>query len=144
MPLLSIRTIRFACASAGLLLGMTVVTHVRAVDPTPATNAAPATVEPSSIAVEQLMFETKEPSILLKGSDARWQLQLTAITPEKQPFDVTRLATIAVDPPQLASVDASGLITPLTNGTGKIKATFKDRSPAELPSKLREWMRLSR
>ena len=99
----------------------------------PAVEPATNSTEPPAITVEKLAFESMEPSILLRGSDARWQLQLTAITPTKQPFDVTRFASLKVEPAELAVIDASGFVTPLANGTGRITGTFKSGAPAELP-----------
>ncbi len=99
----------------------------------PAVEPATNSTEPPAITVEKLAFESMEPSILLRGSDARWQLQLTAVTPTKQPFDVTRFASLKVEPAELAVIDASGFVTPRANGTGKIIGTFKSGAPAELP-----------
>ena len=110
--------------SAGLLVGA---------EPAAAPANAANSTEPPAITVEKLAFESLEPSILLRGSDARWQLQLTAVTPTKQPFDVTRYANLRVEPAELAMVDTSGFVTPLANGTGKITGTFKNGIPAELP-----------
>lgn len=102
-------------------------------EPTTAPIAPVNSTEPPAITVERLAFEAREPSILLRGSDARWQLQLTATTPEQQPFDVTRYASLKVEPAELATVDASGFVTPLANGKGKITGSFKNGAPAELP-----------
>ena len=96
---------------------------------------APVVVEPAAIEAEKLSFEAAGDSIKLIGSDARWQLQLTATTPAKQPFDVTRFAAFAVEPADLATIDASGFVTPLANGTGRIKGTFKGQA-AELAAEL--------
>ena len=102
-------------------------------EPATAPASASNSTEPPAIAVEKLTFESIEHSILLRGSDARWQLQLTAITPAKQPFDVTRYASLKVEPSELAAIDALGFVTPLANGKGKITGAFKNGAPAELP-----------
>jgi Protein of unknown function (DUF1553)/Protein of unknown function (DUF1549)/Bacterial Ig-like domain (group 2) len=114
--------------SAGLGTGA-VANDLPAASSVSATNST----EPPTIAVEKLAFETLEPTILLRGSDARWQLQLTAITPNKQPYDVTRFSSLKIEPAELASIDASGFITPHANGKGKVTGSFKNGVPAELP-----------
>jgi Protein of unknown function (DUF1553)/Protein of unknown function (DUF1549)/Bacterial Ig-like domain (group 2) len=88
--------------------------------------------EPTSIAIERLGFETISPSILLRGSDARWQLQLTAVDKANQLLDVTRQSKLRVEPAELARVDEAGLVVPLANGKGKIVGVFNDAATAEL------------
>ncbi len=104
-----------------------------AIETTVATPSANAnSVEPTDIVIEKLAFEVSEPTITLRGSDARWQLQLTAVTPTKLIFDVTRFAKFKVEPATIAAIDASGFVTPLANGSGRIVAEYKNGAPAEV------------
>lgn len=88
------------------------------------------------ISVEKLAFESSSAPIKLIGSDARWQLQLTAITPKQQPFDVTRFAAYAVEPAHLATIDANGFLTPLANGSGRIVGKYKGEAATDLTAEL--------
>ena len=126
------KTFNLASKSALSLLAISTSLLVAA-EPTASPTTAVNSTEPPAITVEKLSFETLEPTILLRGSDARWQLQLTAVTPTKQPYDVTRFSNLKIEPAELATIDASGFITPLSNGKGKVTGTFKNGAPAELP-----------
>lgn len=62
--------------------------------------------------------------IALHGRDARWQLQVTQLADatDSMTRDVTREVTYHLDPPDLASIDESGFVTPLASGSGTIVA----------------------
>lgn len=83
-------------------------------------------IEPSTIPVpanlQQLRFESSE--VALRGADARWQLQLTGIDAQQRPIDLTRSATYRVEPPELATVDPTGFVTPQSVGEGRVVATI--------------------
>ncbi|MCA9158844.1 MAG: Ig-like domain-containing protein, partial [Planctomycetales bacterium] len=80
--------------------------------------------------------------IELHGRDARWQLQVTqslesttgsssgsSSDPSNISRDVTRQVTFRVEPAEVARVDASGFVTPLTSGSATITAAL-DGLPA--------------
>ncbi len=115
-----------ACLSA--LYGCVSGLVAGAAEPVRPANMNAKANEPPAIAVEKLRFEASESKITLHGRDARWQLQLTATSPAQQAFDVTRFATFSVEPATLATVDASGFVTPLSNGSGRITGKFNSNA----------------
>lgn len=81
------------------------------------------------------------PRIELHGRDARWQLQVTqslASSPDSSSDsssvsrDVTRHVVFGVEPAEVAQVDASGFVTPLTSGSATITATLDGHSAAAI------------
>jgi hypothetical protein len=62
----------------------------------------------------------------LKGKDASLQLVATAVPSDKAPFDVTRSVTWTVEPASILIVSATGVATPLTDGTATVTATSGD------------------
>ena len=54
-------------------------------------------------------------AITLRGTDARWQLLVNSKNDQQQISDVTRLATYQIEP-EIAQIDATGYIKPITNG----------------------------
>ena len=81
------------------------------------------------------------PKLELHGRDARWQLQVSQQLPSSAAEassviptsrDVTRQVTFSVEPANIASIDASGFVTPLTNGTGTILAKLDDAQHVSL------------
>ncbi len=89
--------------------------------------------EPATVSVDKLVFEASPTALVLRGGDARRQLQLTVIDKQSQHIDVTRSAIFSVDPPEIAKVDASGLVTPLANGKGRIVGAYQQSITAEIP-----------
>ena len=59
---------------------------------------------------------------VLKGKDAFLQLVATAASPDKSPWDATRSVTWSVEPATVLTVSATGVVTPLTDGTATITA----------------------
>jgi WD40 repeat protein/mono/diheme cytochrome c family protein len=80
---------------------------------------------PVGDAVARLVVEPE--SIQLDGPARYTQLIVTAELASGAKFDVTRRATLAVSEP-VASVDATGLVTPSKNGHALITATLGDKS----------------
>lgn len=60
-------------------------------------------------------------SVVLRGSDARWQIVLTKTDDAQNQLDVTRQATYRIEP-AIAEVDASGYIKPIANGQAALIA----------------------
>ncbi len=58
---------------------------------------------------------------------------MTVIDKQSQHIDVTRNALFSVEPPEIAKVDASGLVTPLANGKGRIVGAYQQSITAEIP-----------
>ncbi len=77
-------------------------------------------------------------SIVLHGSDARWQLQVTQRSSEAL-RDVTRQVTFEVEPASIARVDDYGLVKPLANGHGAILATDNNGLVAQTAIEVRDY-----
>ncbi|MCA9140684.1 MAG: DUF1549 domain-containing protein [Planctomycetales bacterium] len=67
----------------------------------------------------------------LVGVDARLQLIVSRIQPNGIVADWTRSVTFNATPPGLVSIDATGLVTPLADGTVTIIATSDDGEQSE-------------
>ncbi len=65
---------------------------------------------------------------VLSGKDAAIQLIVTASSPDKPPRDVTRGVTWTVAPANAVAVSATGVATPLADGTAMITATAEGAS----------------
>ncbi len=63
---------------------------------------------------------------LLRGRNARRQLVVTGSYSSGQKHDLTHAVTYAVDAPQVLTVAADGLITPLTDGNATVTARTAD------------------
>ena len=68
-------------------------------------------------------FETAGSTTLI-GQNARKQLLVTGVYSSGQRHDLTHDVTYSVDAPAVLSVDAEGLVIPLTDGTATITAKF--------------------
>lgn len=75
----------------------------------------------------QIAVPANSAAIELKGQDARWQLVVTSTDDLGQETDVTRQATITVDPP-IAQLDATGYLQPLSDGAATITASWNHSS----------------
>jgi len=64
-------------------------------------------------------------SIVMNGQDARWQLVVTYVDQAGQETDVTRQASISMDPP-IAELDPTGYVQPLSDGSAIIKAIWNN------------------
>ncbi len=73
-------------------------------------------------------------TIELNGRDARWQLQVVQRTTatESMSRDVTREVTYHLDPPDLATIDESGFVTPRASGTATIVASMGPLQTSQL------------
>jgi hypothetical protein len=68
----------------------------------------------------------------LRGRNARRQLVVTGTYSSGQQHDLTHDVVLAVDKPGVLSVDAEGLVTPLTDGGATITATAKGGQTASV------------
>lgn len=64
-------------------------------------------------------------AIDIRSRDTRQQLLVTYKVDDSE-TDVTRKVQYTVEPAGLAAVDQSGLVTPIADGTGIVRATFQD------------------
>ena len=60
-------------------------------------------------------------AVLLRGRDARQQLCVTGTCTSGQLRDLTRTVRYAVEPAGIVAIDASGLVTPLADGTARVR-----------------------
>lgn len=92
---------------------------------------------------QKLQFETpfadnqSEPVIVLRGQDARWQLQLTQHTNTNIAHDRTTAAQYRIEPSHVARISSEGLLTPLENGSAIIKARYENQT-AEIAVKVQQ------
>ncbi len=77
-----------------------------------------AAAEPASLRIEL----GQQPSVQLRGRDARHQLVVTATDALGLSRDVTQQVAFRIEPAGFASIDATGLVTPLSNGSGQVIA----------------------
>ena len=79
--------------------------------------------------------------IELRGRDARWQLQVShslassTASDADAPIisrDVTQQVAFSVEPAEIAQVDASGFVTPLTSGSATITAALDGQAAISL------------
>lgn len=111
-------------AMLGICLGMTSLS----VSLVMAGENAPLSIETHLLAKRDLM-----PSLLLQGSDARWQLQISQ-QGSMGPEDVTRDVSYQIEPADVAQVDRDGLLRPLKNGKATLRALHEGRmtDPVEI------------
>src|SRR5580704_7002175 len=65
-------------------------------------------------------------SIVLRGRDARQQLCVTGV-PKSGPLrDLTRSVQYDAEPAGIVAIDPSGLVTPLADGTTRLRITSAD------------------
>jgi Protein of unknown function (DUF1553)/Protein of unknown function (DUF1549) len=69
---------------------------------------------------------------ILQGHNARKQLIVTGIYSSGQRHDLTYESTFSVDKPNLFSVDADGLVTPLADGEAIVQATVAGSKSASI------------
>jgi hypothetical protein len=81
---------------------------------------------------QKIRIDTGRPSITLAGRDAWQQLLVTGETANGQTRDLTRSAMYTVEPAAIVHVDASGLVTPIKEGTATITATVAGAAPARV------------
>jgi hypothetical protein len=80
----------------------------------------------SICAESEVQLRVEPSSVTLSGPRDRWQLLLTAKRGDQQQ-DITRAATYEVSDSRIAVISKHGLITPRSDGTTKIVATWQDR-----------------
>lgn len=87
-----------------------------------------ATSPGSKLQVELASLDNAEKKVVLHGKDARWQLLITEQEPGSpaQQRDATRRVKFSVDPPNVAHIDATGMIVPKANGRAQIIAQLDD------------------
>ena len=76
--------------------------------------------------------------IALVGSDARYQCLVTGVDSEGYKIDVTRAIHLEITPPNIASIDAEGVISPLQNGVGTLTANFAN-GDASITIEVMDW-----
>jgi hypothetical protein len=86
-------------------------------------------------AIESIRFETNESDsgVTLRGRDARAQLLVTAHCASGQQRDVTHRVEYKSEPEGILSVDATGFLRPLKDGSAKIIATESSGVTTDLP-----------
>ncbi len=60
-------------------------------------------------------------AVLLRGTDARWQLVVSRIEDNQKASDVTRATKFRVEP-AIAEIDSTGYVKPISNGTAVLSA----------------------
>src|SRR5690349_19671069 len=95
--------------------------------------AAGALAKPSSLQIEA----TGAPELTLRGKDARQQLLVTAKLPDGALRDFTHQVTYTAEPAGIVSIDASGIVKPVADGTAAITADA-DGVKATLTVKVQE------
>ncbi len=80
----------------------------------------------------ELSFESSADAstIVLRGSDSRHQMVVTGVFSSGHKQDVTREVAYQVDPPNVVSIDSTGLVTTLGNGIATITAAMGSLSTA--------------
>lgn len=91
-----------------------------------AASAVPSSLK--SLRVEQTA--TGKP-VLLTGRDARQQLCVTGISRAGQMRDLTRGVHYAAEPAGIVEIDATGMVTPLRDGTARVSVTGPERTKTE-------------
>src|SRR4051812_1650722 len=69
----------------------------------------------------------------LRGSDARQQLLVSARHESGILSDVTRKVTYEISPPSLATIDATGIVSPLADGKGTLGVKTEDGITSTIP-----------
>ncbi|QDU79997.1 Bacterial Ig-like domain (group 2) [Polystyrenella longa] len=126
-------------ASCGLLLFssvMPVSQSVQAETTSPATEAATTEPESKPVPVTAIRIEAATPEkIAISGKDSRQQVLVTGDQTDGRLRDLTRETEYKIQPAEVATIDADGLITPLSEGTAKLTATsgeFQSEFPLEI------------
>jgi hypothetical protein len=88
-------------------------------------NAAFAKTASESAPVKSLRIEQAASgnTIVLRGRDARQQLCVTGVPKSGTARDLTRNVHYDAEPAGIVTIDPSGLVTPLTDGTAKLRVT---------------------
>jgi hypothetical protein len=141
------RTIQLPTISLGGLLSravligliMAVAAPVRAQEPSPSTStAAPLTESSTDGPAESLgalrfeMGQDESAGIVLRGADDQHQLIVTGVLAGGRQIDATRQLHFDVVPGGIVQVDATGLVTPQSNGTAVIHA-YAEGTSAQVP-----------
>ncbi len=71
--------------------------------------------------------------LLLRGRDARQQLCVTGVHSTGQLRDLTRGVRYAVEPAGIVEIDATGMVTPLRDGTVRVRVSAPAGTAAEFP-----------
>src|SRR5262245_40445866 len=116
---------RFLTVCAGLALTLMAISANRgeAADPFPGLGPAGD--------IASIEFEAGGEAVL-RGRNARRQVVVTAHHASGQLHDVTPSVVYSVDNPQILSVDAEGLVTPLADGSATITARSANGKTATL------------
>ena len=90
---------------------------------------SPALEAPASLTIGP---ELATGGVTIRGRHARQQLFVTGVYPGGQLRDLTHSTTYTAAPPDVVSVDASGLITPLQDGEATVRAIGTGTVAAEI------------
>ena len=88
--------------------------------------------QPGPVAALSIEPNVDGSGFVLRGRDARQQLIVTGHHEGNVVTDQTRAVTYAVEPPAVASIDATGMVTPLADGDATITATTAEGQSAQL------------
>lgn len=90
-------------------------------------------------AIEQISIGPEiDSGLTIQGKDARVQLVVTATHAAGRLTDVTRSAKYEVNPPDVLTIDETGLMTPLQDGTAQITAVI-DGHAATVPVEVSDY-----
>jgi hypothetical protein len=78
-------------------------------------------------------------TVVLQGSDARFQCLISGLDSRGFERDLTRDCKLTVEPPEIASVDSSGVITPLKNGNAVVHANGPSGTVASMKIEVIDW-----
>jgi hypothetical protein len=121
----------FAAALVGLSLGPVASAADEAAPAAPVN--APGLGDPGTLT--GIAIETGHPAdapTKLRGADARQQLLVTGLYSSGQMRDLTRAVQYAIDPAERATVDATGMVVPLTDGEATVTATTPEGHTASV------------
>ena len=99
-----------------------------------ATASLPAATpeQPGPVAALSIEPNVDGSGFVLRGRDARQQLIVTGHHEGNVVTDQTRAVTYAVEPPAVAAIDATGMVTPLADGDATITVTTPEGQSAHL------------
>jgi len=89
--------------------------------------------------VESLKFETLEGQFTLRGPEARMQLLVTAQHANSRLSDATRIVTFTSEPQGIVSIDPTGVIKPIGDGTTQVIATTGDGKTAQVAIEVKDF-----
>lgn len=89
--------------------------------------------------LQSLKFESLEGRFTLRGPDARLQLLVTGTHSNDRQLDATRVVTYTLAPEGVVSVDTTGMMKPLGEGTVTVTASSSDGKTAQIEVDVKEY-----